>query len=75
MGKYGAMQILSSIIFEYHPNDPCSTYSRNLLRVHDAAGKNNTSTKIKELGRIQGTRGLPPFLLIVTAVSNMIPLT
>ena len=74
MGQYGAMQILSSIIFEYHTIQPCPTYSHNFLRVHDAAGENKIFNKIKELGRIQDTLGLS-LLLIVTAGSNMIPLT
>ncbi len=69
------MQILYSIILEYHAIPTSSAYSPNFLRIHDAPGKNNTSKKIKQLGRIQDTRGLYPLLLIVTAGANMIPLT
>lgn len=63
MGQYGAMQILSSVIFEYHTIHPCPAYSHNFLRVHDAAGKNNIFNKIKELRRIQDIRGLSPIVL------------
>jgi hypothetical protein len=75
MGQYGAIQILHSTFPEYHALLICPTYSHNLLRVHDAAGKNNIFKKIKESRRIQNIPGLTPILLIVTAVSNMIPLT
>jgi len=53
----------------------CSTYSHNFLTIPDAAGKNKIFNKTKELGRIQDRRGLSVILLIVTAVSNMIPIT
>jgi hypothetical protein len=75
MGQYGAMQVVSIIFLEYHVISLCPAYSHNPLRVHDAAGENKIFKKIKELGRIQGRRGQSPILLIVTAVSNMIPLT
>ena len=58
MGQYGAMQILSSIIFEYHTTHPCLTYSHNFLSIPDAAGKNNIFNKIKGLSRIQAKCGL-----------------
>jgi len=57
------MQILSSIIFEYHTIHPCTAYSHNFLSIPDAAGKNNIFNKIKELGRIQDKSGLSPIVL------------
>ena len=74
MGQYGAMHILYSTFLKYPAIPTCSAYSHNFLRVHDAASENKISKKIKELGRIQDRRGLSPILLIVTAVSNMIPI-
>jgi hypothetical protein len=71
----GAMQILSLVFLEYPAIPIYPAYSHNLLSVHDAASENKICKKIKELGRILDTRGLSSILLIVTAVSNMIPLT
>jgi hypothetical protein len=64
IGQYGVMQILSLIFLECHAIPICPAYSHNLLRVHDAAGKNKICNKIKELGRILDTCGLSSVLLI-----------
>jgi hypothetical protein len=45
MGQYGVRQILVSIFFENHAVSIRPAYSHNILRVLDAAGKNNIYKK------------------------------